>query len=62
MIRLILATIFTILPILGYFLTDGSVLAQMDQTILKLMAAKIIIVALFLVYIIFIENTSTETK
>ena len=61
MIRLIVGTILVILPMIGYFATDGVVLAEMDQTIIKLMAAKIVFVAMVFVYIIFRETqTSTD--
>ena len=61
MTRLIIGTILTLLPIIGYFATDGVILAEMDQTIVKLMAAKIIFIAMLFVYIIFREST-TETE
>lgn len=60
--RLILATIFTLIACFGYLATDGVVLASMDQTILKLMVAKIVVVSLFLIYTIFVHVAKSETK
>ena len=60
--RLILATIFLLMPVMGYFATDGVVLASMDQTLLKLMVVKIVLVASFVVYTILFHVAKTENK
>lgn len=61
MTRLIIGTILTLLPIIGYLATDGVILAEMDQGLVKLMAVKIIFVAMLFVYIIFRQSTA-ETE
>ena len=60
MIKLAIAAVFAILPMIGYFMTDGVILAEMDQTLVKLMVAKIVVLSLFLVYVILHETQSTE--
>ena len=62
MIRLVLATIFLLIPCFGYLATDGEVLASMDQTILKLMVCKIVVVAVFLIYTIIIHLSAVKDK
>ena len=47
---------------IGYFMTDGAILAQMDQGLLKLMLAKIVFVAMMLVYIILRETQIDTTR
>ena len=56
--RLIVAGICVLLPIVGFLATDGIIIAEMDQTIVKLMAAKIAVVGAAVVYAITSEVTS----